>query len=734
MLTLTYPGWLHPFEQQRRWAWDVVPNPSLVRAAEKIRDWRASGALPPEARVLNLQPDFASYLAWYAPGEKAYFDYRLGFHANEAGEYAALRRYLSTADARKRKQDPFDLNDFLTRYGITFAVYAPARPDTTRVMLASLWSGDDIGSNPDWVLWDVQGRAVTFGWTRQRTIPTAAFDRLRFDPLRLAYADAQPLRLPSKDDLHPPPTTAADIWERFLVPPPTPPVDAEESKVLQAYRTTLLERATYRHQVALVDIRAAAARFRTPALDLWTGIQANPQIGLIPTVFPAEATAVATLAVRAARQAVLDSPNHPDGYYFLGTAYADIGFTSAGDLKDVVSTVSLARARARIPDDPTQFRPAFDVADLARNLFIAHDRGAVPPRLDLAVDVLKLLITYLRQDVQDREAALTTLPADSRESAEAELDSRRRFLGLVEKDLQNKEPILQRNLEKYLIGAADRSSAVERAAVARRFGLVREAITELRKAHEQFQKQLQDKPDQEFPPAEFAGHLAVHAELIEQLWYEGKVEEAAQILDTVDTPVVMRVMDSPQVRAEYFRVRQRAMSLLFQGSKTVPSSPYDADPAGHFRNLRRAMSTILGDFERAKEVQVQEAQQVRQQLTEFMAKNFPTGEIPKLADLPDPSSLQREMAFKPVLAAVTFARMRQLGKVYDVRTLSAVRAEGQLSIALTYLEWGDVPRAVHHLKQAEDAPGWTEPIRAQKLSRDLLKAIERAGPARGTSP
>lgn len=735
MLALTYPGWLHPFEQHRRWEWDVIPNPSLMRAAEKVHEWRTRGALPPEARLLNLQPDFANYLAWYAPEEKSYFDYRIGFHAEEAGEYAALRRYLSITDPRKRAQDPFDLRDFLERNGVTFAIHAPGRSDS-RAILATLWQGEDVGLNPEWVLWDVQGRAAVFGWARQRAVPSAAADRLRFDPLRTAYVDNQPLAKPEAEALSPPPPTHGDVWERFLVPPPTPPVDAEEAFILQLYRKTLLDRAGFRQQQSLGAIEFVARnRFQTPALSLWTGIQANPNNGLVPVVFPAEARAVASLAVRAARRAVLASPNHPDGYYYLGLSYADAGFPAPADLQDIVSTVNLARARARVPDDPSRFRAGFEVIDLGRNLVEAHSR-ALPPRLDLALDAIKLAIAYLRQDIQDREAVVAAMPADGREPAEAELDARRRFLTRLEQDAEAREATLKTTLERYLTGAERLTSPVERAAMARRWGHVREAIAELRKAHEQYQKQLQDQPNRSPAPADLATLLAVHAELIEQLWFDGKAEEAAQILDTVDTPEVMRAMEAPAVRQEYFRVRQQAMARLFAGAKgPPPSSPYDADPAGHFRNLRRALSMILGDFNRAVEVQVQEARQVRQQLDDLMKKHFPTGDVPNLADLPDPTSLQGELALRPTHAAVTFARMLQLGKVHQVRNAAAMKADGQLAIALTYLEWGDVPRAVHHLKAADEpAPGWPDPIRAQRMARDLLKAVERAGPIRGGVP
>jgi hypothetical protein len=725
LIALTYPGWLHPLNEQRRWKWELEPNQSLARAAEKIHLWRNAGGVPPEARLLNLQPDFANYVAWYAPGEKCFFDNRLGFHREEAGEYAALRRYLSYTDPRKRRQDPFDLNDFLSRYGITFAVYSPIRTEG-RAMLATLWS-EEVGSKPEWALWDVQGRAVIFGWTRQRAIPTAAFDRLRLDAVRSAYADVQPLAAPT--ELHPPPPASTDTWERFLVSPPVSPVDADEAFILHLYGKSLQDRSTFRQQMLGQVQYFVSTRFMTPALSLWALHQASPG-QMVPINVPPEARAAATLAVRAARRAVLASPDHPDGYYYLGLAYADAGFAAPSDLQDVVTTASLARARARIPDDPTQFRAGFPVADLGRMLAVTYE-NAIPRRLDLAQDAQKLTITYLRQDIQDRDAVIATLTDEAREAAVAEVDARRQFLDRLEQGSQARDQALEKNLVEYLNASTSFTSSLDRAAVARRFGLVREAITELRKDHEQFQKQLQDRPDQTFPPAELAGHLAVYAELIELLWYDGKVEESAQILDTVDTPEVLRIMDSPPVRQEYLRVRQRAMAILFRGARAIPSSPYDSDPAGHFRNLRRGLSMIVGNFERAKEVQVEEAQIIKQQLADVRTKYFPA-EIPNLKDLPDVTVLQKEMVLRPALGPVLFAQMTQVAKVRQLQTMSAMRAEGQLAIALTYLEWGDMPRAVHHLRRTEDVIGWPEPIRAQRVARDLLHTIERAGPARET--
>ena len=254
----------------------------------------------------------------------------------------------------------------------------------------------------------------------------------------------------------------------------------------------------------------------------------------------------------------------------------------------MVATASLARGRARVSDDPTQPRPAFEVTDLAGKLFLAHDRVAVPPRRDRPwTPSTWRPSTCGRRSRTGRPSA--ALPADVRDAAEADLEDRRRALDALERDLKVREPDLKAATDRYTVEITALTSPVDRAAMARRYGLVREAIVELRKAQEQFQKQLGDRGDQSFPPAELANLLAVHAELIELLWYDGKVEESAQILDTVDTPEVLRIMDTPAVRQEYVRVRQRALGLMFR-RPAVPSSPYDADPAGHFRNLRRALA------------------------------------------------------------------------------------------------------------------------------------------------
>ena len=78
--------------------------------------------------------------------------------------------------------------------------------------------------------------------------------------------------------------------------------------------------------------------------------------------------------------------------------------------------------------------------------------------------------------------------------------------------------------------------------------------------------------------------------------------------------------------------------------------------------------------------------------------------------------------------------MAQLQKVDTLRRLSRDRVESQVRLGLTRLEWGDVPGATSHFRQALDAPGWTTPLPQQGTAREYLRAIERATTGQGAGP
>src|SRR5262249_56499479 len=103
---------------------------------------------------------------------------------------------------------------------------------------------------------------------------------------------------------------------------------------------------------------------------------------LVPPPPPPGAAAVAVPAARSARRAIISSPDHPDGYYFLAKAYTDSAYLVYPDIQETVITASLARCIARLPEDPSRRRATFNVQDACFLLNRAHET-AYPPRLDL---------------------------------------------------------------------------------------------------------------------------------------------------------------------------------------------------------------------------------------------------------------------------------------------------------------------------------------------------------------
>src|SRR5206468_1456212 len=85
----------------RHVAWAVEPNEAYRDLAEQFPKWRAAGVLPTDAKLFCLGPDLGSYLAWFAPGERNFFDFRYTVTAGLSNEYVRIRRGLMEA-ANKR--------------------------------------------------------------------------------------------------------------------------------------------------------------------------------------------------------------------------------------------------------------------------------------------------------------------------------------------------------------------------------------------------------------------------------------------------------------------------------------------------------------------------------------------------------------------------------------------------------------------------------------------------------
>lgn len=729
LITVSYAGWLHPYNLQRRWAWDLAPNDSNRRAAEQIKTWREAGLLPEGARVLNIQPDMGAYLAWHAPGEKAFFDNRLALHRGNAEQYAAVRRAFSIRSEEERRQDPFDLDAFLRDREISYAV--TAHPDRRRnqQILRVMWRR---GPDAEWPLWHVAGRAVIVGWGKQTSIPKAKFNALRFDPIRIAFGPTEPLPAPQVR----PPVPTADVWDKFLAPPPTTSPDAEEALVIREYADMRIQLLAVKQQASLAacfrSIGELYKRFHElPAFTRFIGTAKS-----VPLEMPTEVYAASLLSVRAARRAAANSPDHPDAHLMLASMYEDDAFQTFPDLKIIVSTVAYSRYMARMPADPAGRGMQDDLENAAMKLYSAHRGSATPPRFDLAHDVIKVSAAYLRQNIADLEAILPRLPEEQQKQLEKDIAGRTRALEERNKEIEKQTNDLKKMNDRYVNAVASIVSPIERSAVARRFGLVKEAIAELTKAQQQYQKQLEgDGANKQMSPEETASLLAVHAELVELLMYAGQAEEAARILQTIDGGGENDVPVNDRVRVEYAKIRSKAAARLIPESP--PRSPYDADPAAHFRVIRMTLSLALGQFDSVIRAQLRDAKEARRALDEFVQKNYPKGAPVLTREMIYENPEASQARFLPLITLRPVDGVEMLAKAQVGRTLRnywallVARSDVHARLALTHLEVGNLQPgpngadsdAVYHLKQTLDGPELPAKTDAQRIASSYLKAL-----------
>lgn len=741
LIALTYPGWLHPLVDQRRWDWEVEPSVSMKSAAEHIQSLRDAGTLPPEARLLNFQPDFANYVAWFAPSEKTYCDYRLRFHREEIADYVALKKYVTTPDPRERQRSDFDFQGFLRRHNVTYAVTVhPQRIRNSITLDVLLADVRNPAHGPEWALWHVAGRAVIMGWTRQTTIPSSSFDRLRFDPVQTLFSSSDLLPTPS---IHPP-LVARDTWDRFVAAPPATAPEGEESFVLLTYRNTLVLQTERRHRLVLGGVRFICAQLlMTPALNRVVFLRD------VSSLSPPPATAIAILSVRAARRAIATSPDHPEGYYHLANCYPafannvfnqDVMFNQ--DVAIQVTTASLARCKARIHSDPAEHRSIVDVVEVCDRLADAFSsQDGSPPRFDLALDAIKMGTDYLRWRTDDLEANIGRLNAEQREDGDRKIESDRRMLAARERRIKEFEAELTKRRQNYINTVASITSPIERAGAARRYGLVREAIEELYKTHAALQKQPQSEEDKrKMSPADSARQLAEHAELIELMLYDGRVEEASQILDSIDTSENMAVMESdPLLRGEYFAIRRRYLASIDPRSPVL--TRFDNDPAAHYRALRQGVAIITGDFKAATDVQTRDIQAVRKQTDEFRAQYFP-GKMAPISTLPDMLDRQLDQLYRPLFAPLNpipgflagQARLIHVFRAEQLQGMVQTRVNLHARIAMTYLEWGDLKSAIHHFQKALESPELAEPLPQQRIAEEYLKILDPGSKKHGGKP
>jgi hypothetical protein len=327
---LTWLGW--SVHGSRQVAWDLQPDPSLRRAAEALHDWRREKVLPEGQRVFALSPEVAHYGAWFAPGEKFFFDHRYQLFSGAARDYEAASRSLTSGEERG------EWRRVLRNNGVSVVVYSDRDPQRLFPVLSR--AAADPGR---WTLLDVAGQTLLVGWDEGR--PAGAPFPPAFDPDRLALG-------PQDDRARAAPPPAPDRGPNPLLPPRDfrsraarlPPAPSWESAAATMYLHYAddSEAAQRQQQIQTSMNGYAASLAGLPALPAGAPQAAVQLVSSANLLFPPRdapkflvpeqlgpyfahlvqrSPSLPLLAVRAARGAVAVDPEDANAWLRLGHAY-----------------------------------------------------------------------------------------------------------------------------------------------------------------------------------------------------------------------------------------------------------------------------------------------------------------------------------------------------------------------------------------------------------------------------
>jgi hypothetical protein len=669
-----YPGWLHPFREQRRLSLAVDSDPSLEKAARQLQEWRDDGTLTPQAHGLILNPELADYCAWFAPGEKTFFDRRLELHQPTTATYLRLRQQLmpvppETPSARFQQPviDIAWLRGFLGANHVTHVAVGTSSKQRNiydfRLLIRSSTSGDR-----HFGLLRIIGATSLFGWRHQETISTESFTSMRYNPVRLAFDPNVP-RLPDTSDLTPP--TPRGFVDKFLFPAAFPAPSSTEAFLTNEYLNYVIERVEISQRESFARHREMVFRAFEVAPPPFQ-IMCPELLGMIlpPPVEPrpAELWSASILSVRAARRAILESPQHPDGYLALAHAYNNSEFfpVTDGMLRDLVVTASLERYLARMTPEIQALNPR-DVFGAAMVLVERYlpQQGAPASnelRFDLAVVALKKAINVLRSspNILDRD----------RQNAELKrLENR---LQLLEKSVRERE-------NSWLNSTRSSPSPVHRALAAEQVGLHLRSLEELKKVD------LSEKS--KLPPDQWLLAIIETARLQTIVGQPEAAESLLSALEEKQADLLARP-DLTALRERFNYLHASNLLILGRFQELIRLE----------ENIGSTRSTVLEQFRNTGLLQAGGMSAAR-----WMTAGL--GWLPAQALLAE--------SFRPQLALVIQAGLAQgfrgnpnhipfIDLVMEQRYAQLVRSElnAHLRLGMNYLEQGDNRLAAQHFRLA----------------------------------
>ncbi|MEZ6139256.1 MAG: hypothetical protein R3B84_01675 [Zavarzinella sp.] len=476
----------------------------------------------------------------------------------------------------------------------------------------------------------------------------------------------------------------------FVSPPPMYPFLIDEVTVLQ-------KQAIYLQNLAVLQ-----AQQEMQARAMVTGGMFSNYANL--NDFDPEVLATQLLMMRKCREAILESPNHPDSYAMLATVY---GLSTLEEgLKTQVANASLARYIYRLPPSPIKGRISAYATTVTRRMFEFYlQMGAG----DLAQDALTQCINYSEEELQRfQDISAADGISEEEEKQLSELKQNMDLLNQMSSKLQQQ---LNQQLAAYESEIPAAKDPLEKIGIAKRYGLYLVAKTHL------------DEIDFSQPDPLIYTYLA---ERVDIAIMTGDLETAYEVLQQLNNQNFQREFVNQAAINAFGNARVRLFQVQFPDPKNAPrvdQSKFDLRSV--FERHQRVVALAFGDFEQISTIFERDLQENARQQAEietqypFVAMTVPEVETtqPYLAIRAMAMSLNPYEIMINNIWAFHF-EMRQ----FYISSLRS-RAVAQMTLAQIRLEQGEITKAITALRTIENMPDRPEIASYRRNAKKLADFI-----------
>jgi tetratricopeptide (TPR) repeat protein len=335
-----WPGWLHgwpgdPQADRHRVGWGLDMDKGLEETARDFARWREEGKISGEQNAFNFQPDVATYLSFYCPEEKTFFDYRFPLFSDTADAYYKLRQELNPKQEIEesiggRTAPRLGAGDWRAVFRERHIKYVIVNELEFGRALAFLRHAADDARRPDaereWTLIALHGHVAVYAWSDPLLGPDPVVQSMQLDPYHLAFGPTAKPAPPQGPD-RAPRTRGEDYVEDFRQAQMAVPVDSAEAQFhffMSEFESTHIRHETveaYGQQVLSGILFGTTVR-SIPQYAFFQLVTGRRALGIPAGKFNAPASLY--LALRASRRALAADPDDYRALRWLGINYTKL--------------------------------------------------------------------------------------------------------------------------------------------------------------------------------------------------------------------------------------------------------------------------------------------------------------------------------------------------------------------------------------------------------------------------